>query len=47
MLNNWWGLGIGIDYDTENWAESLTTCQADDARAEDEGPNVAKSVLRT
>lgn len=33
VLHNWWGNGVFIDYAHGNWAEGLTTYQADHAQA--------------
>ncbi|MCR4378779.1 MAG: M1 family peptidase [Rhodospirillales bacterium] len=33
VLHNWWGNAVGIDYATGNWAEGLTSYQADHAQA--------------
>lgn len=33
VLHNWWGNAVEVDYDTGNWAEGLTTYQADHAMA--------------
>lgn len=29
VLHNWWGNAVDVDYETGNWAEGLTTFQAD------------------
>jgi len=34
ILHNWWGNAVEVDYDSGNWAEGLTTYQADHAIAE-------------
>ncbi len=34
VLHNWWGNAVEVDYATGNWAEGLTTYQADHAMAE-------------
>ncbi|HEY9081549.1 M1 family metallopeptidase [Magnetovibrio sp.] len=34
ILHNWWGNAVEVDYATGNWAEGLTTYQADHAIAE-------------
>ena len=33
VLHNWWGNAVGVDYEAGNWAEGLTTYQADHALA--------------
>lgn len=44
VLHSWWGSGVGIDYETGNWAEGLTTYQADYALAEASGAERAQSM---
>jgi hypothetical protein len=44
VLHSWWGNAVGIDFATGNWAEGLTTFQADYALAEDEGPKAARTM---
>jgi hypothetical protein len=44
VLHSWWGNAVGIDFATGNWAEGLTTFQADYALAEDEGPEAARAM---
>jgi len=34
ILHNWWGNAVEVDYQKGNWAEGLTTYQADHAMAE-------------
>jgi len=34
ILHNWWGNAVEVDYESGNWAEGLTTYQADHAIAE-------------
>ena len=34
VLHSWWGNAVAVDYDSGNWAEGLTTYQADHALAE-------------
>jgi len=34
VLHNWWGNAVEVDYGNGNWAEGLTTYQADHAMAE-------------
>ena len=38
ILHNWWGNAVEVDYDGGNWAEGLTTYQADHAIAEQRKP---------
>lgn len=44
VLHTWWGNAVGIDFDTGNWAEGLTTFQADYALAEDAGAEAARAM---
>ena len=44
VLHNWWGNGVGIDYATGNWAEGLTSYQADYALAEERGGEAAREM---
>ncbi|MFW5642149.1 MAG: M1 family metallopeptidase [Roseicyclus sp.] len=44
VLHSWWGNAVGIDFASGNWAEGLTTFQADYALAEDEGPEAARAM---
>ncbi|MFO7757281.1 MAG: hypothetical protein R6V26_02195, partial [Roseovarius sp.] len=44
VLHSWWGNAVGIDYATGNWAEGLTTFQADYALAEDRGAEAARDM---
>lgn len=41
VLHNWWGNGVYADYGSGNWAEGLTTFQADNAYKEDAGARAA------
>ncbi len=44
VLHNWWGNGVAVDYARGNWAEGLTTYQADYALAEDTGAAAARDM---
>lgn len=44
VLHNWWGNGVAVDYEGGNWAEGLTTFQADYALAEDAGAAAARDM---
>jgi hypothetical protein len=44
VLHSWWGNAVGVDYDTGNWAEGLTTFQADYALAQDTGNEAARDM---
>jgi len=44
VLHSWWGNAVGVDYATGNWAEGLTTFQADYALAEDRGAEAARDM---
>jgi hypothetical protein len=44
VLHSWWGNAVGVDYATGNWAEGLTTFQADYALAEDLGAEAARDM---
>ncbi|MEJ6395893.1 M1 family aminopeptidase [Gymnodinialimonas sp. 2305UL16-5] len=44
VLHSWWGNAVGVDYATGNWAEGLTTFQADYALAEELGAQTARDV---
>lgn len=44
VLHSWWGNAVGVDYATGNWAEGLTTFQADYAQAEDRGSEAAREM---
>ncbi len=44
VLHNWWGNGVAVDYSGGNWAEGLTTYQADYALAEDAGAAAARDM---
>lgn len=46
ILHNWWGSGVRVDYDAGNWAEGLTTYQADYALAAAQGEARAKAMRR-
>ncbi|MCH2095525.1 MAG: hypothetical protein MK160_10480 [Rhodobacteraceae bacterium] len=47
VLHSWWGSGVGIDYETGNWAEGLTTYMADYESAERRGADAARSMRRS
>lgn len=44
VLHSWWGNGVRIDYEAGNWAEGLTTYQADYALVEDQGGDAARDM---
>ncbi len=44
VLHNWWGNGVRVDYASGNWAEGLTTYQADYALAVDQGRVAARAM---
>jgi hypothetical protein len=44
VLHSWWGNAVGVEYRTGNWAEGLTTFQADYALAEDQGPEAERDM---
>jgi hypothetical protein len=44
VLHSWWGNAVAVDYASGNWAEGLTTFQADYALAEDAGPEDARRM---
>ena len=44
VLHSWWGNAVGVDYDSGNWAEGLTTYQADHALAEAAGGDAAREM---
>lgn len=46
ILHSWWGNAVGIDAGAGNWAEGLTTYQADYALAADESPEAARALRR-
>ena len=46
ILHSWWGNAVGVDYESGNWCEGLTTFQADYALAEAEGPDAAREMRR-
>ncbi len=46
VLHAWWGGAVGVDYETGNWAEGLTTYQADHALAEERAPAAAREMRR-
>lgn len=46
VLHNWWGSGVRVDYDAGNWAEGLTTYQADYALAAAHSEASAKAMRR-
>jgi aminopeptidase N len=46
VLHNWWGNAVAVDYDKGNWAEGLTTYQADYSLAEEQGGETATRMRR-
>ncbi|OEJ68231.1 hypothetical protein BEN30_06750 [Magnetovibrio blakemorei] len=44
ILHNWWGNAVEVDYQKGNWAEGLTTYQADHAMAEKLRPGAAQEM---
>ena len=44
VLHSWWGNGVAVDYARGNWAEGLTTYQADYALAEESGAAAARDL---
>lgn len=46
VLHNWWGNAVEVDYARGNWAEGLTTYQADHALAANEGLDMRLGWLR-
>lgn len=44
VLHNWWGNAVRIDYARGNWAEGLTTYQADHAQAAQRNQDGGKST---
>jgi hypothetical protein len=46
VLHAWWGGAVGIDAETGNWAEGLTTYQADHALAAETAPDRARALRR-
>lgn len=44
LLHGWWGNAVGVDHDSGNWAEGLTTYMADHALAERDGPEKARAM---
>lgn len=46
VLHGWWGNAVGVDYARGNWAEGLTSYQADHALAEEAGPAAARAMRR-
>ena len=46
VLHAWWGGAVGIDAETGNWAEGLTTYQADHALAAETAPERARALRR-
>ncbi|MEX5729162.1 aminopeptidase N [Rhodovulum iodosum] len=44
VLHSWWGNAVGVDYASGNWAEGLTTFQADYALAEEQGGGAARDM---
>ena len=43
VVHNWWGNAVEVDYASGNWAEGLTTYQADHALAEASKPGGGKA----
>ncbi len=46
VLHNWWGNAVAVDYDKGNWAEGLTTYQADYALMAEQGKQSATRMRR-
>ncbi len=46
VLHAWWGGAVGVNYATGNWAEGLTTYQADHELAAERDPEAAKAMRR-
>ena len=44
ILHTWWGNAVGVDYGAGNWAEGLTTYQADYVLAAEESPEAARAM---
>ena len=44
IAHSWWGNGIGVDYESGNWAEGLTTFMADYALANAQGAAAAREM---
>ncbi|MGG7645891.1 M1 family metallopeptidase [Rhodovulum sp. YNF3179] len=44
VVHSWWGNAVAVDYAAGNWAEGLTTFQADYALAEAEGAAAAREM---
>ncbi len=44
VLHNWWGNGVGVAYQSGNWAEGLTTFMADYGLAETAGDDRAAAM---
>ena len=44
VLHNWWGNGVAVEYRDGNWAEGLTTYQADYVLAEEESEDAARMM---
>ncbi len=44
VAHNWWGNAVGVDYESGNWAEGLTTYMADYALAAEEGPEAQREM---
>jgi len=44
VLHSWWGNAVAVDYASGNWAEGLTTYQADHAMAETQGQGAAAKM---
>jgi aminopeptidase N len=46
VLHSWWGNAVGIAYEEGNWAEGLTTYQADHRLAAQRSPESAREMRR-
>lgn len=44
VLHSWWGNAVAVDYASGNWAEGLTTYQADHALAKASGDDSARKM---
>lgn len=44
VAHSWWGNAVAVDYDRSNWAEGLTTFQADYGLAEERGEDAARGM---
>lgn len=47
ILHSWWGNAVGVDLESGNWAEGLTTFMADYALAEDAGETEARDMRQS